>query len=117
MGDKVWYWYFDPSPSGPPPYPTHVATVTAVSFLVKAYKSVSTDGDGFDFEFLDTSRRKAKWKTMLTVTKTIDDGQYQTFSLPSSLSGSVSIRVVDTDGTRGATGLDTIFIDHMVIRQ
>jgi hypothetical protein len=55
---------------------------------------------------------------MVTVTKTDDDDTDQTFVLPSNLSGTVYIRVMDTDRTKGLDPqpLDTIFLDHMFIR-
>jgi len=53
---------------------------------------------------------------MATVTKVADDGSYQTFDLPSDLSGTVYIRVKDTDQTAGNKALDTIYIDQMFIR-
>ena len=38
------------------------------------------------------------------------------YSLPSSLTGTVTIRVLDTDRTAGNRPLDTVHIDHMFIR-
>ena len=73
----------------------------AKSFRVKAYKTVSADGDNFTFQYLNTTKKRPKWATMLTVTRTIDSSQYQTFALPSGLTGTVSVRVVDTNSTRG----------------
>jgi hypothetical protein len=53
---------------------------------------------------------------MLTVTKISDDDTYQTYSLPGSVSGTVYIRVEDTDSTRGNGAADTVYVDHMFIR-
>jgi hypothetical protein len=53
---------------------------------------------------------------MLTVSKVTDDGNYQSFVLPSSASGTIYIRVRDTDQTQGANDLDAIHVDHMFIR-
>ena len=53
---------------------------------------------------------------MLTVTKTAYDGLYQSFALPSSLSGTIYIRVKDTDQTQGNRDLDTIHVDHLFVR-
>ena len=53
---------------------------------------------------------------MLTVTKLVDDSVYQSFVLPNSVSGTVYIRVRDTNQTQGASELDAIHVDHMFIR-
>jgi uncharacterized delta-60 repeat protein len=86
---------------------------STVTFHVKAYQSVSVDGDNFVFAY---STDNVNFIDMVTVSKTADDGQYQICPLPSSLSGTVYIRVQDTDRTRGHRTLDTIHIDHMFIR-
>ena len=86
---------------------------TSVNFYLEAYKSTSSDGDNFVFAY---STDNINYTNMLTVTKTSDDGLYQTYSLPGTLNGTVYIRVIDTDRTAGKTSLDNIFIDHMFIR-
>src|SRR5262249_10677531 len=53
--------------------------------------------------------------SMLTVSKTADDGQYQTFVLPTGVREKVWIRVVDTDHVAGHMALDSLFIDHMTV--
>ncbi len=52
---------------------------------------------------------------MVTVTKTSDDDTFQSYSLPDTLSGTVYIRVKDTDQTEGNKTKDTIYIDRMYI--
>jgi hypothetical protein len=47
--------------------------------------------------------------------KTSDDGTYQTYALPGGVSGTVFVRVTDTDGSRDSV-LDSILIDHMFFR-
>jgi uncharacterized repeat protein (TIGR02543 family) len=84
----------------------------AVTFYVEAYHSLNSEGDDFEFSY---STDDQSYTYMLTVNKTAETSGYQTFSLPSSLSGTVYIRVTDTDQTRGNTILDTIYIDHMYI--
>ena len=85
----------------------------AVTFYVDAHQTASSDGDNFVFAY---STDDANYMDMLTVTKTSDDSTYQTFNLPGTLSGTVYIRVKDTDQTRGNRSLDIVFIDHMFIR-
>jgi hypothetical protein len=84
-----------------------------VTFYLEAYRSSSSDGDNFVFAY---STDDSTYTDMATVTKIADDGSYQTFDLPSDLSGTVYIRVKDTDQTAGNKALDTIYIDHMFIR-
>jgi hypothetical protein len=85
----------------------------SVTFFVEAYQSASSDGDNFIFAY---STNDSSYTNMVTVTKTADDNGYQSYVMPASLSGTVYIRVVDTDQTQGNRNLDTISIDHMFIR-
>ena len=91
----------------------NVSGGTSVTFYLKAYKTANADRDDFIFAY---STDNINYSNMLAVTKTSDDGLYQTYSLPNTLSGTVYIRVVDTDRTAGKTSLDNIYIDHMFIR-
>ncbi|MBN1796198.1 MAG: discoidin domain-containing protein [Sedimentisphaerales bacterium] len=85
---------------------------TGVTFCVEAYQTASSDGDNFVFAY---STDDSTYTNMLTVTKTSDDNTYQSYSLPASLSGTVYIRVTDTDRTSGNRNLDAIYVDHMYI--
>ncbi|HUW84801.1 MAG TPA: Calx-beta domain-containing protein [Phycisphaerae bacterium] len=83
-----------------------------VTFHVEAYQTASVDGDNFLFQYYDGQ----DWVTMVTVTKTSDDDTAQSFAMPSSTSGSTSIRVIDTDHSQGNQDMDTLHVDHMFIR-
>jgi uncharacterized repeat protein (TIGR02543 family) len=83
-----------------------------VTFYIEAYHSPNSEGDDFEFSH---STDDQTYTYMLTVVKTEENNGYQTFSLPSNLSGTVYIRVTDTDQTRGNTFKDSIYIDHMYI--
>jgi hypothetical protein len=85
----------------------------AVTFYVEAYHTTNTEGDDFTFAY---STDGSVYTNMLTVTKTVDDNTYQSYQLPSNISGTVYIRVLDTNRVIGNTALDTIYIDHMYIR-
>ena len=52
---------------------------------------------------------------MLTVTKTADDGMFQSFTLPGSVREKVWVRVVDTDQTQGHSTTDTLYVDQMLL--
>ena len=84
-----------------------------VTFYVEAYQTISSDGDNFVFAY---STDDSAYTDMLTVTKTSDDDTCQSYELPGSLSGTVYIRVVDTDSGRGNQNMDTFYTDHMYIR-
>ncbi|MEY4672897.1 MAG: hypothetical protein RL148_681 [Planctomycetota bacterium] len=80
---------------------------------VKAYQSASTDGDTFTVQYLNS---RGKWTNALTVSRTADNGTYQTFSLPSGLGGNLRVRVIDSNSSRNATALDTLYVDHLFVR-
>ena len=84
-----------------------------ITFHLKAYQSPSTDGDHFNFAY---STDGTTYTNMLAVTRTVDNGTYQTFSLPSSLAGRTFIRVRDSNRTPGKRSRDTVFVDHLFIR-
>jgi len=84
-----------------------------VTFYVEAYQTASSDGDNFVFAY---STDDSTYTDMLTVSKTSDDDTAQSYELPSSLSGTVYIRVVDTDSGKGNQDMDTLYIDHLYIR-
>jgi hypothetical protein len=85
-----------------------------VTFHVQAHHTTNTEGD--DFTFAYSTNETGPYTDMLTVAKTVDDNTYQSYQLPSNISGTVYIRVLDTDRVIGNTVLDTIYIDHMYIR-
>ncbi|MFC1924085.1 metallophosphoesterase [Chloroflexota bacterium] len=81
-------------------------------FNIEAYHTANDEGDDFVFAY---STNDAGYTDMLQVNKTSDDDQNQTFILPETVSGSIYIRVTDTDQASGNRNLDTIYIDHMYI--
>jgi subtilisin family serine protease len=84
-----------------------------VTFFVEAYHTDNGEGDDFLFAY---STDDVTYSTMLTVTKTADDNTAESFALPAGLSGTVFVRVTDTDQTPGNRVLDTLFVDHLFIR-
>lgn len=84
-----------------------------VSFHVEAHHTANSEADDFVFAY---STNNVTYTNLLTVTKTADDNTVQSAALPSSLSGTVYVRVQDTDRTKGRTSLDTIYVDQMFIR-
>ena len=80
-----------------------------VTFFVEAYHDSTVED--FVFEY---STDAATWIPMLTITKTADDDVAQSFELPSTTSGTVFVRVVDTDRSKDVT-LDSLYVDDMWI--
>ena len=85
----------------------------SVDFYLEAYHTSNSEGDDFVFAY---STNNVSFTDLVTVTKTSDDDNYQSASLPDTLSGTVYIQVKDTDRTKGNKVLDTIYIDHMYIK-
>ncbi len=83
---------------------------TSVSFSVEAWH----DGTEDDFVF-QYSTDGSIWTDMVTITKTSDDDTEQTYDLPSSLSGTVYVRVIDTNRRGNKMVLDTLYVDEMFI--
>ncbi len=95
-------------------WPISVTGGNPVTFYVEAYKTSNSEGDDFVFAY-STTGVDGSYTNMVTVTKTSDNDTAQSYVLPGGTSGTVHIRVLDTDQTGGNTTLDTIYIDHMHI--
>ena len=92
----------------------------SVTFYVNAHRTPNNEIDFDQFEsdnfVFAYSTDNLNFTDMLTVTKTTDNSDYQLYNLPNTVAGTVYVRVMDTDRTRGNRPLDTIFVDHMFIR-
>ncbi|HZN37341.1 MAG TPA: fibronectin type III domain-containing protein, partial [Planctomycetota bacterium] len=82
------------------------------TLYVQAYRTVSADNDTFPIQV----RSGSSWVTAVTVTKTVDDNVYQTFVLQPGVSGTVRVRVIDSDNRRNVAGNDSVFVDHLFVR-
>jgi parallel beta-helix repeat protein len=89
-----------------------VPSVNTATFHVEAYHTVNNEGDDFIFAY---SKDDSIYVDMVTVTKSIDDDIAQAYEMPNDISGTVYIRVKDTDQTKGNNSLDAIYIDQMYI--
>lgn len=79
-----------------------------VTFFVEAHHNATAE----DFRF-DYSTDASSWTTLLTLTKNADDDTAQSVVMPTSLSGNVWVRAIDTDRSRGENSADSVFIDEM----
>jgi hypothetical protein len=84
----------------------------AVILYTNAWAPASSDGDTFVFSY---STDDSNYVDMFTVTSQADNG-YQTSALPVDLSGTVYVRVIDTDRSAGNRSKDVVYVDHLFIR-
>jgi len=83
---------------------------TSVTFYVEASRPANSDGDDFRFEY---STDGAAYEPLVTVASSSE--QIYSAALPSNLTGTVTVRVIDTDRTRSNQSFDTIYIDELYI--
>lgn len=83
-----------------------------VELSVEAFHSANNEGDHFVFSY---STDGINFTDLITVTKTSDDNTAQLAPLPAGVSGTVYIRVVDTDRRVGNGGQDTLSIDQLTL--
>ncbi|MBT8062987.1 MAG: fibronectin type III domain-containing protein [Gammaproteobacteria bacterium] len=81
-----------------------------ITLYTNAWSSGSTDGDEFVFAW---SSDNASFSDLLTVSST-DPANVQSASVPAS--GTIYIRVRDTDRGQGNRELNTVFVDQLFIR-
>ena len=86
---------------------------TSLTFYLQAYKTdVAGENDNFVFAY---STNDVDYTDMVTVTNLVDTDTYLTYTLPGSLTGTVYVRVKDTDQTPSFRQRDTVYIDHLYI--
>jgi hypothetical protein len=90
----------------------NIGSAASAVFYVEAFHSLSDDGDDFVFSY---STDGVYYTNMGTVYKTSDDDMLLYYDFPSSISGTVYVRVTDTDHTKGNKFLDTLSVDQMYI--
>lgn len=87
-----------------------VAAGSIISLHANAWSGGSSDGDDFVFAW---STDNSNFNNLFTVGSTSIDN-VQTGVIPAS--GTIYIRVTDTDQTQGNRSLDTVFVDQLFIR-
>lgn len=91
----------------------NISAGAIVTVHANAWSGGSTDGDTFDFEYSLDNGSNFHW---LFNVLSEDVSNFQSSVIPGSPSGSVIIRVVDTDKTRGHREKNTVFVDHLYIQ-
>jgi hypothetical protein len=79
---------------------------------VEAWHTPNTEHDDFRFSF---SRDDLNYTPILTVTAVADPDAAQTAGIPVDASGSIYIRVEDTDETAGGKVADSLFVDSLAV--
>ncbi|MEZ5358226.1 MAG: PKD domain-containing protein [Candidatus Zixiibacteriota bacterium] len=87
-----------------------VSGSTSATFYVEAYRPANGDGDNFTFAY---STDDVTYTTLVTVASATE--QVYSAALPSGLSGTVYIRVLDSDRSWSNVSLDPVYIDQMYI--
>jgi len=92
-----------------------VAGGSGVELQLEGYRSESPDDDSFELEY--STDGGATWLSALFSNLPRADNAIDLVSrLPDGISGSVLIRVVDTDRTATQVDLDTVRIDDLFVR-
>ncbi|MBT8065476.1 MAG: PKD domain-containing protein, partial [Gammaproteobacteria bacterium] len=85
---------------------------TGATLSINAWQSASSDGDNFEFAW---STNGSSW-TPLFVSSATSDGAPVSFELGAGVSGTVYLRVTDTDQTQGNRSKDTVYVDYLQVR-
>ncbi len=88
----------------------------AYRLFLEANHSFDIESDDFLFEWGPSST--GPWSSLITVEKLADDDNHQSAILPVSVGGTqIWVRATDTNRDPNATELDTLSIDHMLVRR
>ena len=85
----------------------------SVILYANAWAPLSSDDDVFIFSY---STDDETYVDMFAITATNDENIYQIYEFPNSTSGTVYIRITDTDRMPGNRTPDTIYVDHLHIQ-
>ncbi|MFQ5920052.1 MAG: FG-GAP repeat domain-containing protein, partial [Thermoplasmata archaeon] len=88
----------------------------AYKLFIEAHHDLNAENDDFVLE--GSLAAGGPWTTLMTITKTVDDNEYQTANLPTIIGGlPLYLRVRDLNRDPNATDLDTIYVDHIFVRR
>ena len=91
----------------------NISAGATATVYANAWSSGSSDGDNFRFEY--SLNNGASFLTLFTVSAT-SSGNLQMAAIPGTPSGSIIIRVVDTDQSSGQREANTINVDQLYIQ-
>jgi hypothetical protein len=90
-----------------------VPSGTTKELHVEGFRTLSTDGDDFRFAY---SSDGVTFTPVVLALPLSDDDADRVAPLPGSLTGTITVRVVDTDREAGHQALDTVAVDELWIR-
>jgi len=91
----------------------NVSAGATVTVYANAWSGGSGDGDTFSFEY--SLNNGGSFSSLLNVSSTASSNM-QFAAIPGNPSGSIIVRVVDTDQTRGHREKNTVYVDHLYIQ-
>jgi len=91
----------------------NVSAGATVTVYANAWSGGSSDGDTFNFEY--SLNNGGSFSSLFNVSSTAS-GNMQFAAIPGNPSGSIIIRVVDTDRARGHREKNTVTVDHLYIQ-
>ena len=87
-----------------------------IELHVEAFRQlVGSDAEDFRFEY-STDGGLTWLSTSITSVPTSDDDSDRTAALPSTVSGTILVRVVDTNRQPGRQALDSVLVDELFVR-
>jgi hypothetical protein len=89
-----------------------LSKATTFVFYVEALRSANAEGDNFEFSY---STDGVIFTPMTGLSVDSDVETTYSYSLPTTLSGTIYIMVEDTDSTPGNIAFDTLYVDYMAI--
>ena len=81
-----------------------------MAFFLEAYRTANSDGDNFVFAY---STDDVTYLNLVTVASATE--QVYSTALPAGLTGTIYVRVLDTDRSWGNVSLDPVHVDQMYI--
>ncbi|MEQ8820118.1 MAG: family 10 glycosylhydrolase [Sumerlaeia bacterium] len=89
-----------------------VPTGSGYTLSVDAHRAANSEGDDF---VISWSKDNASYTPAITITASSDTDTYQSYIFPQDVSGTLYIRIEDTNRTAGQSALDTVSIDHLYV--
>ncbi len=89
----------------------NVPSSASLTFYVEGYRNANSENDNFTFAY---STNDNSYTNLVTIASSTE--QIYSATIPNSVSGTVYIRVVDTDRSQGNRSKDYVYIDHMYIQ-
>ena len=85
--------------------------VNASQLQFEGYRTANGENDSF--QVLVSSNNGGSWSSVLTVSNTSETTL--TANLPTAISGSALVKVIDTNRSNGSTTLDTLYVDRLAL--